>query len=311
MLAATLLSLEAQSNNKFRRWVPAVGIFPIPVCEVSTTQGCRWTGAPAQARRKASAPGGTALPHGKGRLDPRCSRTPREFPAGEQGYHAYVSINAEIGGGEPGTLWTFLSQVLSPDHSCRDAVGRLLAWRLSQGKSPCSTETMSYCEARQRLPGALMKMLTRDIGGEVHQRAEAVWLWKNKHPVKIADGSTVSMPDTAANQAAYPQSSGQKKGVGFPMARMVVILSLAVGTALDLALGPIRSKKTGENTLFRSLEGALEKGDVLPGTSPDVADQMPETVVTYRCPRQPSQSCEQRHALRLDCHSRCGSARSG
>jgi len=162
------------------------------------------------------------------------------------------------------TLWTFLSQVLSPDHSCRDAVGRLLAWRLSQGKSPCSTETTSYCEARQRLPVELVRTLVRDTGRELGQLAEAAWRWKGRH-VKIADGTTVTMPDTPANQAAYPQSRGQKKGVGFPIARVVVILSLAVGTALDLALAPIRGKKTGENTLFRLLDHTLEKGDVLLG----------------------------------------------
>src|SRR3569832_993269 len=50
------------------------------------------------------------------------------------------------------TLWMFLSQALSADHSCQDAVARLLAWRVARGKSPCSTETASYCEARQRLP---------------------------------------------------------------------------------------------------------------------------------------------------------------
>lgn len=162
------------------------------------------------------------------------------------------------------TLWTLLSQVLSADHSCRDAVGRLLAWRLSQGKSPCSSKTTSYCEARERLPVEVMKILGRDTGRELEQQADGAWLWKGRH-VKIVDGSTVTMPDTPANQAAYPQSRGQKQGVGFPIARLVVILSLAVGTALDLALGPTRGKKTGENTLFRSLMEVLEKGDVLLG----------------------------------------------
>src|SRR5438067_556238 len=50
------------------------------------------------------------------------------------------------------TLWVFLSQVLSADHSCRAAVARLIAHRISRGQSPCSSETGAYCQARKRLP---------------------------------------------------------------------------------------------------------------------------------------------------------------
>ncbi len=160
------------------------------------------------------------------------------------------------------TLWTFLSQVLSADHSCRDAVGRLLAWRLSQGKSSCSTDTASYCEARQRLPLKLIKQLTTDVAGEMEQQAEPKWLWKGRH-VKIVDGSTVTMPDTPENQAVYPQSRNQAPGVGFPMARVVAIFSLACGVVLDAAMASIHGKKTGETTLFRKLRGILQAGDVL------------------------------------------------
>src|SRR5947207_2479475 len=49
------------------------------------------------------------------------------------------------------TLWVFLGQVLSADHSCRAAVSRLIAHRVSQGSSPCSAETGAYCQARKRL----------------------------------------------------------------------------------------------------------------------------------------------------------------
>jgi hypothetical protein len=160
------------------------------------------------------------------------------------------------------TLWAFLSQVLSADHSCRDAVGRVLAWRLAQGKSPCSTDTTSYCQARKRLPVELVKQLVRDTGRALESQSEKAWLWKGRH-VKIADGTTVIMPDTPANQAAYPQSRNQRRGVGFPIARVVIICSLAGAVVLDAAMGPMLGKKTGENTLFRSLWQALQAGDML------------------------------------------------
>ena len=34
------------------------------------------------------------------------------------------------------TLWTFLSQVLSPDHSCREAVARVIAFASHAVRSP-------------------------------------------------------------------------------------------------------------------------------------------------------------------------------
>jgi len=62
------------------------------------------------------------------------------------------------------TLWVFLSQVLSADHSCRAAVGRLIAHRLSQGQRPCSAETGAYCQARKRLPEELFSDVARRTG---------------------------------------------------------------------------------------------------------------------------------------------------
>lgn len=160
------------------------------------------------------------------------------------------------------TLWLFLSQTLSPDHSCQDAVARLLAWRLSRGLPACSTETTSYCDARQALPLKLFQRLTRDVAADLERRVEAPWLWKSRH-VKGVDGSTATMPDTPKNQAAYPQSTSQRPGLGFPIARLVAIFSLATGAVLDLALAAIQGKKTGETSLFRQLWASLNVGDIL------------------------------------------------
>src|ERR1700761_1886922 len=60
------------------------------------------------------------------------------------------------------TLWTFLSQVLSPDHSCREAVDRLIAYLVSRGRPPCDPQTDTYCKARKRLPlGVLLRLVHR------------------------------------------------------------------------------------------------------------------------------------------------------
>ena len=50
------------------------------------------------------------------------------------------------------TLGMFLSQILSSDHSCGDALERFQKYRKDCGLPPVADDTSSYCEARQRLP---------------------------------------------------------------------------------------------------------------------------------------------------------------
>ncbi len=162
------------------------------------------------------------------------------------------------------TLWTFLSQVLSLDHSCREAVARLIAFRVSNGQEPCGPETGSYCKARQRL---LLKVITDLVQGtaqRLQEQAPDSWLWKGRE-VALVDGSTVSMPDTAANQEVFPQPSSQKPGVGFPLARLVAVISLTTGALRALAVGPYSGKETGETALFRTLWDHLKAGEIVLG----------------------------------------------
>ena len=160
------------------------------------------------------------------------------------------------------TLALFLGQVFSDDHSCRSAVARLLAWRTANGLPECSPDSGGYCKARRRLPDTLLPRLTRE-SADRHEREESRdWLFQGRRVV-IVDGSTVSMPDTLANQRAYPQHSNQKRGCGFPIARIVVLLSLATGSVLDAAIGASKGKLTGEHALLRSLHRRLKPGDIL------------------------------------------------
>jgi hypothetical protein len=163
------------------------------------------------------------------------------------------------------TLWAFLSQLASgKDSSCQEAVSRVLADRVAHGRKACSMETTSYCEARKRLPEEVIRDLARETGQALHRRAPEEWLWKGRR-VAIVDGSTATMEDTPESQREYPQSTNQKAGVGFPILRFVVLLSLAAGTVLECALGACRGKKTGEQSLFRQIWETLESGDVVLG----------------------------------------------
>ena len=157
------------------------------------------------------------------------------------------------------TIWTFLYQVLASDQSCRAAVARLWPSCASAAKDPGSAKTDPYCKARQRLPEKLLADLARRSGWSCSVRFPPAELLGGR-PIKIADGTTVSMPDTPANQKAYPQQPGQKQGLGFPILRLVGLISLSCGAVLDVAMGPYRGKQTGETALLRQLLDSWRPG---------------------------------------------------
>lgn len=161
------------------------------------------------------------------------------------------------------TIWIFLSQTLDPVHNCLQAVMRFLAYRVAHGKPACSSETGAYCQARIRLPDAVVRRLVESTGQNVHDRQlPESWRWKGR-TVKVADGTTVSMPDTPENQSEYPQQRTGKPG--FPLARLVVLFSLSVGTVLATAIAACQGKQTGELSLLRLLHDYLQPGEVLLG----------------------------------------------
>lgn len=164
----------------------------------------------------------------------------------------------------PVTLWAFLAQVLSKEKACVAAVARVLVLRVALGLPPCASETGAYCKARAKLPETFLQRLCDDVAEQVESRAPADWLWKGRH-VFIGDGSTLSMPDTPDNQKAYPQPRTQKRGLGFPILRVVVLLALATAVLTGAAFGPYVGKNQGEPALLRTLLGRLRPRDVLLG----------------------------------------------
>lgn len=160
------------------------------------------------------------------------------------------------------TIWTFLYQVLAPDQSCRAAVARFLALLCLAGEGLASAVTGSYCKARQRLSELLVADLARSSGEDLDRQVPTTGLL-NGRPIKLADGTTLSMPDTPANQKTYPQQPGQKEGLGFPILRLVGLISLSCGAVLNVAMAPYSGKRTGETSLLRKLLDYLHTGDIL------------------------------------------------
>ena len=162
------------------------------------------------------------------------------------------------------TLSMFLAQALNADRSCQRAVNDAAIKRLAGGLTPCSTHTGAYCRARQRLPVEMVSTLVRKSGQLMTETALDAWHWQGR-PVRLVDGTTVSMPDTPANQACYPQSRSQKPGLGNPLCRMVGIVCLGSGVLLDAAVGRYRGKGGDEQSLLRSMLDTLHDGDILLG----------------------------------------------
>jgi hypothetical protein len=155
------------------------------------------------------------------------------------------------------TLSMFMSQALSTDRSCQNAVNQAALY-----DERCSVATGGYCKARQRLDTAMVMQLTHSIAKHNEAEASASWRWRGKE-VYLVDGTTLIMPDTPANQEHYPQTSSLKPGLGFPICRLVGIVSLATGSLIDAAISPFRGKGACEQTLLRSLLHRFRPGNVV------------------------------------------------
>lgn len=162
------------------------------------------------------------------------------------------------------TLSMFLAQALSADRSCQNIVNQSAVQRLAGGLPIGSTGTGAYCLARQRLPIDMVSCLTQHLGGLIDAQVPDDWRWQGRR-VRIVDGTTLTMPDTPANQAAFPQQSNQKPGLGFPICRLVGITCLASGALLNAAIGRYKGKGGDEQTLLRSMQDSLESGDIILG----------------------------------------------
>jgi hypothetical protein len=164
----------------------------------------------------------------------------------------------------PVTLWASLSQTLhkGEQRSCLAAVSRVLVLLVALGQEPCAKNSGAYCRARAKLPEVVIRRLTTELADGCEPAAPRRWLWQGRH-VMLVDGTTASMPDTEANQAEYPQHVAQAPGLGFPIVRLVVLVSLATAMVRQMALGRYAGKETGEPALFRELLGSVDARTVV------------------------------------------------
>ncbi|MEP6821684.1 MAG: IS4 family transposase [Chthoniobacterales bacterium] len=159
------------------------------------------------------------------------------------------------------TFWAFVSQVLSPKSSCREVVRKVEAWwRWQRLHAASAVSASAYCQARARLDLDTLRLIRRHLSWALERPALAEERWLQGRPVKIVDGTNLSMPDNPANQRQWPQPSGQQVGCGFPMMKLVGLFSLSSGALLEEATG---NQHVHESRLFQQLWERLERGDVI------------------------------------------------
>ena len=161
-------------------------------------------------------------------------------------------------------LWAFLAQTLRDGKgvACAAAVADIAAYLLQTGRRPPSGGTGAFCRARAKLKQTAIQRLVREAADQLEDQAPRSWLWKGLH-AKLVDGFTFTMPDTPENQEEFPQIGAQQPGVGLPIARVCVVISLATACVCDLAIGPYEGKETGETALLRELLETFDENDVV------------------------------------------------
>ena len=109
------------------------------------------------------------------------------------------------------TLSLFMHQAASENKSCRNALITDNRDQAALGHESSRTDNSAYCKARQRLTESSLMVLLTQSGNNLDSGSPESWRWFDRRVV-IADGSTLSMPDTDENQKVYPQHGSQKKG---------------------------------------------------------------------------------------------------
>lgn len=130
------------------------------------------------------------------------------------------------------TFWAFVAQILNPGSACREIVQRVEAWAHRESDGPLSPSTSAYCQARARLDLEALELVGGHVCWSLERNVLQTERWLEGRPVKIVDGTGLSMPDTAANQALWPQPGSQRTGCGFPMMKLVGLFSLGSGALL-------------------------------------------------------------------------------
>jgi len=158
------------------------------------------------------------------------------------------------------TFWAFFSQVLDADGGCQEVVRKIQALAASRSLPSPSASTSAYCQARAKLEVEELETILSDTAQRLNDQG-GTERWKDRRVV-VVDGTGLSMPDTAQNQAMWPQTRGQKPGCSFPQASVCACFCLHTGALLSHRVG---SRKNHELPLLREQHDQFQSGDIFLG----------------------------------------------
>jgi hypothetical protein len=119
----------------------------------------------------------------------------------------------------------------------------------------------AYGQARARLPLAVFERLVKGIVDRLRGPTLDDGRWRG-HRTFLADGSSLSMPDTPELQKHFGQPGMQKAGCGFPIMHVLALFHAATGFLIRVAAAPLR---THDMSQIGRLHPELAAGDVLVG----------------------------------------------
>jgi hypothetical protein len=147
------------------------------------------------------------------------------------------------------TIQLFLLQILHGNTACSH-LPHLSGLRFSAS---------AYGQARTKLPLDLFALLLTRLCASVQPHVSDAGRWHG-HRTFLVDGSGCSMPDTPALQEAFGQSTEQRPGCGFPVARLLGLFHAGTGLLLKLVVAPLL---THDLARVQQVHPTLEPGDVL------------------------------------------------
>ena len=161
------------------------------------------------------------------------------------------------------TFWLFLSQCLNPGTACREIVRQLQALLTLAGGPSISESDGAFCQARQRLPAAVLDQALTHTAQATQQAAPTPASdFLQGRDLKVVDATTVALPDSKANRKAFPLAHASHDGIGFPLARVLGLFCLASGAMLAIVTGNYHQ---AELRLLVSLLDQLRPRDILIG----------------------------------------------
>jgi hypothetical protein len=157
------------------------------------------------------------------------------------------------------TFWAFFGQVLQGG-TCRTSTRQVQVARYFKKLSRISNSNSAYCQARKRLDLSWLEELADQSIQYLERNKDQKWNW-NQRRILLVDGSSCQLPDTPANQEAYPQPAEQKPGCGHPVMQLVGLFDLANGALVKWEKTPLQVHEAG--MFGDGIHQHLHPGDII------------------------------------------------